>query len=118
MNKHILAALRNPVIPWATGTADEGPTKIGSLIGALMGAIFIFAFILALLYLIIGGVNWITSQGDKAALEKARNHITHAVIGLVIVAAAWAIMMLIGGFLGITFPDLPFPTVPELIGGA
>jgi hypothetical protein len=112
----MLAQITNPVIPWATGTVDDGPTKIGALIGALMGAMFIFAFILALFYLIVGGINWVTSQGDKAALEKARNHITHAVVGLIIVAAAWAIMTLVGGFLGITFPDLPFPTITEMIG--
>jgi hypothetical protein len=116
MNGRMLAQIQNPVIPWATGGTDEGVTAFGNLIGALTGAILIFAFILAFFYLIIGGISWVTSQGDKGALEKARNQITHAIIGLVIVAAVWALMTLVGAFLGINFPELPFPTI-DTVGG-
>jgi hypothetical protein len=35
-------------------------------------------------------------------MEAARNKITHAIVGLIIVGAAWAIMILVQNFLGIS----------------
>ena len=74
---------------------------IGSLISALVGTMIIIAALLAFLYLMLGGISWITAGGDKAGMESARNKITHAIVGLIIVGAAWAIMILVQSFLGI-----------------
>ncbi len=76
-------------------------TDIGKLISALVGTVLIIAALLAFLYLILGGIKWITSGGDKAGMEEARNKITHAIVGLIIVGAAWAIMTLVQNFLGV-----------------
>ncbi|MFH0863778.1 MAG: hypothetical protein V1858_01665 [Candidatus Gottesmanbacteria bacterium] len=78
-------------------------TNIGSLITAGVGLILIIATILAFLYLVWGGVEWITSGGDKAGLEAARNRITNAFIGLIIVFSAWAIILLVQQFFGVKF---------------
>ncbi len=75
---------------------------LGSLISALVGALLVVAALLAFFFLILGGIQWITSGGDKTGMEAARNKITHAIVGLVIVGAAWAIMILLQNFLGIT----------------
>ncbi len=77
-------------------------TELGQLISAGVGTLLIVAALLAFLYLILGGIQWITSGGDKAGMEAARNKITHAIVGLIIVGAAWAIMTLVQNFLGIT----------------
>lgn len=77
-------------------------SELGSLLSAVVGALLIIAALLAFFFLILGGIQWITSGGDKAGMEAARNKITHAVVGLVIVGAAWAIMILIQNFLGVT----------------
>ena len=74
---------------------------IGQLISALVGSIMIIASLLAFAYLLMGGIKWITSGGDKAGMEEARNKITHAIVGLIIVGAAWAIMNLVQNFLGV-----------------
>lgn len=76
--------------------------NLGQLISALVGVLLIIAGLLAFFFLILGGIQWITSGGDKAGMEAARNKITHAVVGLIIVGAAWAIMLLVQGFLGVT----------------
>jgi hypothetical protein len=76
-------------------------TDFGALVGALVGVLLIVSALLAFFYLILGGIQWITSGGDKAGMEAARNKITHAIVGLIIVGAAWAIMLLVQGFLGI-----------------
>lgn len=83
------------------------PSIISGLIrGALVVAAIIFFFIL-----VIGGIKWIASGGDKAATEGARNQITAALVGLVIVFAAWAIVALINTFFGINIFSLTLPTV-------
>ncbi len=109
----LLAQLRNPVLPneLGGGSAESGTRAVGLLIGNLIGGIFIFSFILAFFYLLTGGISWITAGGDKAQLETARNKITHARVGLIVVAAGWAIFSLVGQFLGIEFPNLELPTI-------
>ncbi|MBI2405255.1 hypothetical protein HYV22_03705 [Candidatus Gottesmanbacteria bacterium] len=94
-----LLAQANLNIPQPTNVAI---TDFGKLISALVGTLLIIAALLAFLYLILGGIQWITSGGDKAGMEAARNKITHAIVGLIIVGAAWAIMILVQNFLGIT----------------
>lgn len=85
---------------------------VGSLISALVGTLLIIAALLAFFYLILGGIQWITAGGDKAGMEAARNKITHAIVGLIIVGAAWAVMLLVQNFLGVTIigGTLSFPT--------
>jgi len=87
--------------------------NIGSLVGGAVGVIIVLALIITFFILIIGGIKWITSGGDKAQVEEARNQITNALIGLAIVAAAWAIMKLVGFFFGIDPFSLDIPTVSE-----
>lgn len=112
---HTLAQITNPVLPsnLGSGGSSAGPPAVGSLITGFIGAFIIFCFIMAFVYLMLGGFNWITSGGDKAKLESARDQITNAIIGLIIVGASWAIMMMVGSFLGINFPDFMFPIVGQ-----
>jgi hypothetical protein len=88
-------------------------TDVGMLISAAVGMLMILAALLAFFYLILGGIQWITAGGDKAGMEAARNKITHAIVGLIIVGAAWSIMTLVQNFLGVTIiggSTLSFPT--------
>ena len=80
---------------------SQGVTDISKLIGAAIQVALVISALLTFFFLIIGGIQWITSGGDKAAYEGARNRITAALIGLAIVAAAYAFMKLIGFFFGI-----------------
>ena len=116
MENTLLAQLRNPVLPQTLGGGDytTGGQTLGKLIGGVLGMIFIIAFILSFVYLMVGGVRWITSGSDKASLEHARNTIVQALVGMVIVASGWAIASLIGNFLGLNIQALPIPVVPTL----
>lgn len=113
---NILAQIRNPVLPSDIGgaakpTVDMGGTAVGNFVSAIVGGIIILAFIMSLLYLLTGGFMWITSAGDKTNLENARNKIIHAIIGFIVIAAIWAIMTLVGQFVGLDFKKLPIPSV-------
>ena len=84
---------------------------IPTLISAVIGLILIIAALVFFFLLIIGGIQWMTSGGDKAATESARGRITAALIGLVIVFSAWAIAALIGHFFNIAIFNLTIPTI-------
>lgn len=81
--------------------------ELGRLISGGIGLALVGAALAAFAYLILGGFQWITSGGDKAGTEAAREKITAAFIGLAIVATAWAIMKLIEVFFGITIISGP-----------
>lgn len=74
--------------------------NIGSLINGGLTLIMIVGAFLVLVYLILGGIEWITSGGDKSKTESAQNKITNAVIGLIILAASYAILLIVLNFLG------------------
>lgn len=76
-------------------------TDLGSLITAMINAVIIIGAIAALIYLVSAGLNWITSGGDKAKTESAQKQITNAIIGLIILVAAFAIFNTLITFLGI-----------------
>ena len=89
-------------IPQPTGMQI---TDIGKLISSVISLAFIIAGILVFAFLVWGGIEWITSGGDKTKTEQARNRITNALVGLAIVAASYAVMRLISYFFGVNVLD-------------
>lgn len=92
-------------------TALTGITKV---ISAIIGIMTVAAAVWFIFQFLVGGLNWITSAGDKAKLEDARNRITHAFIGLIIVIAGWAILALAGQFFGFDILINPGDLIPKL----
>ena len=79
----------------------------GNLLNTVLRIVLIIGVLLVFFFLIQGGLEWITSAGDKGNVEKARNKITNAIIGLVILVASYAILTLVLNFLGIgSFNDV------------
>lgn len=56
---------------------------------------FVMAAIVAVILIIIGGVNYAMSQGDPSKTKKAKDTIIYSMIGLVVVALAFAIVRFI-----------------------
>lgn len=106
------AQIINPVLEWGGGASGEsGQEIIGNMFSAVVGMFIVVSFILAFLYLLLGAFRWITAGGDKTKLQEAQDRITQAMIGLILVASVWAIMLLVGQFIGVDFPNLPIPTL-------
>jgi hypothetical protein len=59
------------------------------------------AGVTAFIFLLLGGVQWITSGGDKDAAEKARKKISFALVGLAITFSAYAIIFIIRALFGV-----------------
>ncbi len=72
--------------------------NIGQLIVGFINLIFILSVIVALLYLIWGGFKWLTSGGDKTAVQGAREHIVAAIVGLIVIFLSYFILNFIIGF--------------------
>lgn len=73
------------------------PTNLGTFIGGAIRIFIIVAGIFLLIYMLWGAFDWITSGGEKEKLDKARNKITNAVIGMILVVVALALFSLIAG---------------------
>jgi len=65
----------------------------GTVVKAFLGLLGIF-FIILILY---AGYNWMTAQGEEEKINKAKDTIKTAIIGLVIVVGAWSIYVFIIG---------------------
>jgi len=89
---------------------DLGNLQFATIVQGLIGFMLIIAALVFFFMLVFGGIRWIASGGDKAQTEAARNQITAALVGLVIVFAAWAIVQLIGTFFGVELLDIKIPT--------
>lgn len=90
--------LNPPGDSWVAGASE---LTITGIVSWAITAILIIAAVVFFFMLIIGGIKWIMSGGDKQNTESARNQITAALIGLIIVFSAWAIMNLLGTVFGI-----------------
>ena len=86
-------------------------TNFGTLFNSLLNVVMLVAALLVFAYMIWGGVEWITSGGDKGKAESARNKLTAAIIGLVIVAASYAVVTLVVQFLGFSSFDNVFQDI-------
>jgi hypothetical protein len=72
------------------------PTQlIGSILNVFLG----FLGIILLFYLLYGGYLWMTAAGDEGQVKKAKDVIKNAIIGLVVIIAAFAISTFVLGAL-------------------
>jgi len=82
------------------------------IVSTIIKLILVIAALIAFFFLVYGGIKWIISSGDKEQTAKAQGTITAALIGLVIVFAAWAIIRLLEAFFG--FEILTKLTIPQV----
>lgn len=68
-------------------------TSFVQVVASAVNIAIIVGSLALLVYLILGAVNWITSGGDKGKVEGARNKIVQALIGFVILVAAYSIYL-------------------------
>lgn len=102
-NSSFITVYAQDTLKAPAGSVDAN-IKAESIPQFIVNTLFIVAAFLAVLYLMYGGVKWITSRGDKMAVESARKHIVAAVIGLVIVAGSFFALNVVFNLLGAENP--------------
>lgn len=69
-----------------------GTKKLPEIIQTIVGVVLGVVGIVAVIMIILGGISFVTSQGDAAKVTKARNTLLYGVVGLVIALLAFAIV--------------------------
>ena len=101
MNAQLAENITNPALnSGLQGMLSSPGTFFQEAIPSLIGFGFVVGAIVFIFMLIIGGVQWATSGGDKAALESARTRIVNALIGMMILLSTYAILSIIEAFFG------------------
>lgn len=79
------------------GSVDE--TSVATIVGTIARVIMSLLGIVFVILIIVSGYQWMTAGGNDEELKKAKQRMTNAVIGLVIVLSAWAIWSFVNTFL-------------------
>lgn len=70
-----------------TKGASDLPTLIGAIISVLLGVLGI-VFVILIIY---AGINYMTASGDTDKVKKSKTMLIQAVIGIIIIVAAYSI---------------------------
>src|SRR3989338_171502 len=76
-----------------------GATTASELILGVINILLAIVGLLAVLFVIIGGIRYITAHGNEEQAEGAKKTILHAVIGVVLVILSFAIITIIANIL-------------------
>lgn len=82
--------------------------SVAKLLGNSISIMLIAAVIITLIFLILGGIAWITSGGDKQKVGAARARITYAIVGLVVALGGFLIVTIIGYFFNVNLLNISF----------
>ena len=79
------------VPPGLCGDHDDDEEKMYQTIRNVLDTVYLWVGILAVLFIIVGGINYTVSQGDPGKVAKAKNTILYAIVGLIITLLAFSI---------------------------
>ena len=74
------------------------PTVMTTIKNVTNMLVFIIGAI-AVIMIIIGGIRYVTSAGDQAAITGAKNTILYAIVGVIVALAAYAIVNFVTTFI-------------------
>lgn len=75
----------------AAGYEDVGDDSALILAQTVISVFLSIIGILLLVYILYAGYNWLTAQGEEEKVTKAKDTIKRAIIGVIIIIAAYAI---------------------------
>jgi cbb3-type cytochrome oxidase subunit 3 len=75
---------------------NSAGTFLSQRTGQIIGAILSFIGVIFLVLIIYAGILWMTASGNDQQVDKAKKLIIAAIIGLIIILAAYAITAFIG----------------------
>lgn len=80
------------IMPNVDPVKRAGTAANDNTMNDIVGVVFGIAGALALLFIVIGGLRYILSDGDPNNISQAKKTIIYALVGLVITMAAYAIV--------------------------
>src|SRR3989344_6185582 len=74
--------------------------NLSELFGIAINIVLGAGLALTIIFLILGGIQYMTAKGDQKAATEARNALTNAVVGFVVVIGAFTIKKVIENITG------------------
>lgn len=78
----------------------NGATTLSELILGIIRYMLLFAGSIAVIFIIIGGYQYVTSGGNEEQAEKGRKTLVNAIIGIVVIVLAYVIVNVIANLVG------------------
>lgn len=96
----------------ATVANPNAPAELGAIVTVIKNIIKLLVPIAAVAFFImflVGGVQFLLSGGDPKAAGAARNTLTYAVIGIILVVISWLILLVIKNVTGVDVTTVSLP---------
>ena len=90
---NLLFAINNTIDPITATNDVDLKSGVYNVINAIIGVLGLVAVVV----IIFGGVQYMTSAGDSGKVKKAKDTILYGVVGLIICIIAAAIVNFVGG---------------------
>jgi hypothetical protein len=94
-NEDMSPELKEQIMHYLEVTAKAAgfgePQSLGEIIGAIIGTFLSFLGIIFLSLIMYGGFIWMTAGGNETKVIKAKQVLQQAIIGVIIVMAAYSI---------------------------
>ena len=97
-----ISNIKGQLDKFITPTGLSGNADLVTIIGAIVATILAVLGVLLVVLIIYAGFLWMTSQGDATKTKKSKDMIFQAIIGLLIIFAAYAITNFVIGALQTT----------------
>lgn len=105
-----------PPTGWSNPAANAGgspaPATLQDLefvFSRMTSAVLALGGLIAFFYLLIGGFKYMTAGGDDKAMMHAKNSLTQAFLGLLVVIGAWLILKTLGNVIGYNLLQFEIP---------
>ena len=108
----IFAALLGLLLAFAQPVHAQDPAKLSDAVSIIENIIKLLAPAAGIAFfvmLLVGGYQFMTSGGDPKAVGAARNTLTYAVIGIILVVASWLILLLVREITGVSVTNVELP---------
>jgi magnesium-transporting ATPase (P-type) len=86
------AAAKDEINNALNKTNDGNTTDLNANITRVINLLLFIIGAVAVIMIIIGGIKYVTSNGDQGSVQSAKNTIMYAVIGLIVAIIAYAIV--------------------------
>lgn len=86
------AAAKDEINSALNKTNDGNTTDLNANITRVINLLLFIIGAVAVIMIIIGGIKYVTSNGDQGSVQSAKNTIMYAVIGLIVAIIAYAIV--------------------------
>lgn len=110
---HPVYAACNPNIP---GGCPAGLDQLEAVVGQIISVIVGLGFIASLVMLVWAGFKYLTSGGEPKAVQQAHFTLTWALLGILFLAIAWLILLLIQTFTGVEVTSFNIKTLCGIPG--